>query len=368
MLGQGGPRTLAMWEEDNGSWATSSAYATVPSGQVADYIAKHPSLASRGWMWQRLLPAGAYLYDDVAPGEPDGGAFPRVIASPLGASFAAVWDGSPLSDAYVGDLASTLSRELKLGQEPGTDLMVMSFSALDYVGHRFGPRSHEVQDVLARLDVTIGSLLDALDASIGRSRYVVALTSDHGVAPLPEQNNDPPGGRVNSLAVGRAIEAAINLTLRLDTSIEAMTGSDIFFRPGVLDRIRGNPDAKRLVERGVLGLPGVARVFWADDLAVDAPSDDAMLNAMRRSYVADRSGDLVIVPARNWMAVTAGTDHGTPYDYDTRVPLLFAGGGIPARRSATPATTVDVAPTLAALAGIKMTRTDGRVLQEIVNR
>ena len=368
LLGQGGARTLAMWEEDSGSWATSSAYATIPSREVSEYVRTHPSLTSRGWVWNRLLPLSAYLHGDNAPGEPDGGTFPRILASPLGASYASVWDGSPLSDAYVGDLAATLAGTLRLGQEPGTDLIVMSFSALDYVGHRFGPRSHEVQDVLARLDLAIGRLLETLDRLVGRDRYVVALTSDHGVAPLPEQSEDRPGGRVTVASIGRAVETALSLTLRLSTSVEAISNAGIYFEPGVVDKIRNNPDAKRLVERSLLGIRGVARVFWADDLSASTPTDDAMLEAMRRSYVADRNGDVLIVPERNWMLAGAGTDHGTPYDYDTRVPLVFAGGGIPARRSATASSLVDVAPTLAALTGVKMTRTDGRVLQEIVER
>ena len=165
-----------------------------------------PHAAPRG---SAGFPIEAYLHDDRAAGEPVAGVFPHVLRPPFGASFTPVWDASPFSDAYIGDLAVSLIESLGAGRTGGTDLLLLSFAALDYVGHAYGPKSHEVQDVLARLDVVLGRLIGVLDDSIGRDRYVLALTSDHGVAPLPEGS----GGRVSLQAVGRAVDQALSISL-----------------------------------------------------------------------------------------------------------------------------------------------------------
>lgn len=372
LTGQGGPNTLAVWEEDLGVWATSTAYASAARPDLRDYVTAHPTTASRGFVWNRLLPAPSYRDDDRVPWEPRSGAFPHVIAGPSRAGFTAAWDSSPLSDAYVGALAAVLVNRLALGGHAGTDLLAVGFSALDYVGHTFGPDSHEVQDVLVRLDATIGTLIGELDRAVGRDRYTIALTSDHGVAAVPERpaRPDRQGGRVSPAAVGRVVESALGLAFGPGPYIEAMTASAIYFRPGVLDKIRAEPAVRVMVDRAVLSVPGIARTFWSDEMAApatDRTEDDVAL-AVRRSYVADRGGDLIFLPAPFWIAAASGTTHGTPYDYDTRVPLMFFGMGVRTGRQDSAATIVDVAPTLAALAGVALPRTDGRILREILTR
>jgi hypothetical protein len=117
-----------------------------------------------------------------------------------------------------------------------------------------------------------------------------------------------------------------------------------------------------------MGVPGIARVYWPDQLMATGATEDALLAAMRASYVPDRSGDVMIVPARNWVISDAGTNHGTPYDYDTRVPVALIGSRVAAGRYAGASSIIDVAPTLAALAGITMPRAQGRVLGEAMGR
>src|SRR5262249_23729612 len=117
--------------------------------------------------------------------------FPHAFLMPAGAppneaSFNR-WKNSPFADVYLEKMAVSLVDGMKLGQSPSTDVLAIGFSAGDRVGHAFGPRSHEVQDTLARLDRTIGDLLTALDAKVRRGKYVVALSADHSVSPIPEQ-------------------------------------------------------------------------------------------------------------------------------------------------------------------------------------
>ena len=364
LVGQGGARTLAVWEEDSGTWATSTAYATVPMPEVASFVATHPTRAARGSSWERRLPIEAYLYDDRAPGEPTGGVFPHSLKPPFGASFTPIWDASPFSDAYIGDLAVSLVQSLKLGRTAGIDLLLTSFAALDYVGHSYGPKSHEIQDVLARLDVVLGRLIGVLDQSIGRDRYVLALTSDHGIAPLPGGT----GGRVSLSAVGRAVDVALSSAFGPRSAVHAISGSSIYLAPGVIDRVRSNVAMKDAVSRAMLGVAGVERVYWSDQLAATGLTEDALLAAMRASYVPDRSGDVMFVPSRNWVISDAGTNHGTPYDYDMHVPLAVIGSRVATGRHGGASSIVDIAPTLAALAGITMPRAQGRVLAEALGR
>ena len=364
LVGHGGTRTIAIWEEDSGTWATSTSYATVARPELTSFLTTHPVQAARGAVWDRRLPIEAYLHEDRAPGEPVAGVFPHSLQPSFGASFTPIWDASPFSDAYVGDMAMSLVDTLGLGKQGGTDLLLLGFAALDYVGHTYGPKSHEVQDVLARLDVVLGRLLSALDQRLGRERYVLALTSDHGVANLPIGS----GGRVRLASVGRAVDVALSPALGRRPAVRAISGSSIYLAPGAIDTVRSSPPLRDAVERGLRSVPGVARVFWGDQLSASDPTDDVLLSAMRASYVADRSGDLMFVPERDWVISELGTNHGTPYEYDTRVPLALIGGRTAAGRFSEPSSILDVAPTLATLAGIRMPRAQGRVLSEAIGR
>lgn len=367
LSGRGGPGTIVFWEEDSGLWATSSAFASTPWPEVAELIAERPTQSARGQLWNRLLAPNRYRFDDRAPGEPSAGTFPHVLRTPIGTPFAAVWDMSPLADAYLAELGASLTSKVGLGQRNTTDLLAIGFSALDYVGHAYGPRSHEVQDMLIRLDVVLGRMFDALDASVGKDRYTVALTSDHGVALLPEQADLAEGnGRLTLTPLGVAIESALASHFNRRAFIEAITGSYVHFLPGVLDEIRANPAAVRAVQAAAEGAPGVERVFWSWDLSSNAPTTDPRLSAMRRSYVAGRSGDLAFQPEPNWVVASAGTNHGSWHPYDTTVPLAFMGAGIKPGRYTSDATLADVAPTLGATAGVSMPRATGRILKDVL--
>ncbi len=106
----------------------------------------------------------------------------------LDAAFYARWQRSPFADEYLARMAAAAIDSLELGKGATTDFLGVSFSSVDAVGHVYGPRSHEVQDLLVRLDRTIGRLLDHLDATVGAGNYVLGLSADHGVAEIPEQS------------------------------------------------------------------------------------------------------------------------------------------------------------------------------------
>ena len=212
--------------------------------------------------WTKLLPEADYKFTDEAIGEqPPGGTdgtFPHPLTKPgdKPTDFYNRWEGSPFSDRYLGELGAAAVDRMKLGQRPSIDFLGISFSALDHVGHQYGPRSHEIQDVLAQLDVTIGKLLDHLDRTVGKDRYVVALSADHGVAVIPEQ------ARAEGKDAGRIV---------LDTVSKTATGrTGQGLGPWPLRRARGIhvslPSARRDGPgHGHSGSPGKARIgAWRD--------------------------------------------------------------------------------------------------------
>lgn len=374
MAGHGGD-TVA-WLEDAGAWATSTSYGTSALTKANAFVRAHAVDRDYDRVWNLLRSPASYSFTDdgVAEQAPDGWTvtFPHSLSRPAGPDriFYDNWRRTPFSDDYLGQMAAALGKDL--GHGVGTDMLAISFSATDYVGHRFGPRSLEVQDTLARLDVTIGTLLDALDASVGRGRYVVALTGDHGVAPIPEQQTPfgADAGRVVVADVHAAIAAALKGTIGSATAFmpgstdAGNNSSDIYFTPETLAKLQATPSARRAVTDAVERVPGIAKAYWASEVQNAGPGSAPDLRGIALGFNADRSGDLLIVTKPYWVPGSGGTGHGTAYGYDQRVPVVLSGFGIRAGRYDESASPADIAPTLAHLVGITLARADGRVLGE----
>ncbi len=373
MAGHAGPKTMVMWLEDGGTFATSSAYAALPWPEVDEFIAANPPARDLNQVWTLSRPAGTYRFDDngLAEAPPTGwtNLFPHPLARTPGVAdsvYYANWQRSPWSDAYLGELAAHLVRRLRLGHNATTDMLAVSFSALDMVGHPFGPRSHEVQDILARLDLTIGTLLDSLDQQVGRDRYVVGFSSDHGVMVLSEQRSSLglDAGRVSTAQLSAAVTKAVLDRVKVPQAVRNATFPHIYLTGDALAAITQNPDARKAITDAALLVPGILRVYWAEELASTAPTGDPLLEAMRKSFVADRSGDLVVVSREYWQVAISGTTHGSPHTYDARVPVILMGAGIKPGRYESEASPLDLAPTLARLTRVSLARADGRVLTD----
>lgn len=360
-----GPNPDAIvWFDERSGWATSSAFTVAPVPWIQDYISAHPVSAYMGKTWDRLLPISAYAGEDDVPSErtPSGWTrvFPHVLGEPA-AQFLLHFQRSPYADEYLAALAALAVDRLELGRGTGTDFISVSFSTLDLVGHQYGPASHETQDVLFRLDRTIGTLLDHLDARLGRDGYVLALSADHGVAPLPELTG---GERQPSAEIIARIDAALAPFFGPGKYVAHTAYTDIYLAPGILDRVRKSPEAKAAVISALEGMTGIARAFLADDIKAPASRKDAdaVKRAAALSYYEPRSGDILVVPERNWILSTAATTHGTLHPYDQRVPVIFYGSGVTPGIHEGTATPADIAPTLAALVGARIKPADGSAL------
>jgi predicted AlkP superfamily pyrophosphatase or phosphodiesterase len=373
--GRGGPNTVVVWEEDPGTWATSTAYTSEPWPDVDEFVRSHPIAADYGKIWQRLLPADRYQHRDDDPTESAPGTwsrtFPHPLTSPSGTAdnaFVTTWERSPYSDRFVTDLAIHLLQRRNLGRDAArTDFLAVSLPALDLVGHEFGPRSHEVQDVLARADADVGRLLAALDAQVGPGRYVLAFSADHGVGLIPEQTraDGMNSGRIATGAMRTAANTAIAAVLGAGTYVGAVSDSNIALTAGTYGRLRDQAGAIDAVRAAIAAVAGIERVYSADELAATESTTDPLLARWRLSYVPGRSGDFIASPKPYWIIRGGGgTTHGSPNDYDSRVPVIFYGHGVRTGRYDGAASPVDIVPTLAAMTGVTLAKTSGRVLQE----
>jgi len=375
----------ATWlDPSTGAWVTSSAYGTMSF--VEDFARKHPLSEDFGKTWSLSLPESAYLYDEKTPGAMAPGgwslSFPHPLRGKEGTSsadevFIDQWEHSPFADTYLTHMAEAAVDSLGLGKAGGTDYLGVSYSTVDYVGHAFGPRSHEIQDILVRLDKDIGELLAHLDRKVGRGNYILALSADHGVVPVPEDmaRTGVDAGVLSIPELQERMEKALEPFNYTKPAIARVAEGNVYFSPGIYDRLKQDPAALRAVLDAALTQPGVAAVYRAEDLSGADSSSSEIRTALTLSYFPGRSGDLFFVPKPYWLVDgtpagqkrSYGTGHGTPYNYDQHVPLLLLGYSIQPGEYFDAVTPADIAPTFAALCGITLATRDGRVLAEALH-
>lgn len=370
LAGHGGE--AVSWLSDDLGWETSIAYSQTPVPQVGAFVTANRIDADYGKTWERMLPASDYRDADDGLGESPPKGWTATFPHPLngdgkpGPEYYGQWQRSPFADAYIARMAAALVDGFALGTHDAPDFLGISFSSPDLVGHAFGPRSQEIQDMYAHLDVAIGGLLSHLDRTVGVGRYVVGLTADHGVTEIPEQLKAAgrDAGRFRSSALLNAAEAQARLDLGEGKYVSRLNGNDLYFQPGMYDAVRSHPGALKNIVDALSRQPGVARVYTSDEIANAANASDPELRAAALSYFPGRSGDLIIAPKAGWMTITSGTTHGSATADDQRVPVLLFGHGVKAGRYDAAASPADVAPTLASVAGVPLPRAEGRVLRE----
>ena len=368
-----------------GAWTTSSAFPVAPF--VEEYAEAHPVSADYGKTWTPLLASSSYLYAQTAVGAVPplgyGAAFPHPLgggaegskADPL---FFARWEASPYADTSLAELAEAAVDKLGLGKREVTDFLAVSFSSLDLVGHAFGPRSWEVQDILARLDRDLGTLFSHLDRAVGKGHYVVAFSADHGVMPIPADliKSGNEAGWLSLAEVQAHVETALEPFHYAKPILSEIAATNLYFAPGVYDKLKADPAALGAVLKAVETVPGVAAVYRAEELANRPATENPLLLAFALSYFPGRSGDLFIVPKPYWLVDgtpiggtrTSGAGHGVPYYFDQHVPVLLMGQGIEPGQYFESITPADIAPTLAALCGVTLASRDGHILSDALKK
>lgn len=368
ILPLGRSKQQVYWYSLDGRFTTSRFYAdTVPSW-VQAFNARDFLKGYLGKDWTLLLPPASYSEPDSVRFENGGKdfVFPHRLpadARAAGSEFVEF----PFMDDVTVDFALAGVNALDLGKGPRLDVLAVSLSTTDAVGHRYGPDSREIHDQVLRADRALGRLMDSLFVLRDSTRIVFALGADHGVSPYPEVHfpgGDPNRGRVDiKPVIDRARSGLVARGLETDALLS---------QSGIISLDRRRLAAKRVnadsvvesLRRELLAIPGVMRVDRVSGLAAAAAKGDKIARRWLNDIPVDFDAELTVTlqPYYYWQATRYAT-HGTPHDQDAHIPVLFMGPMfIPGKYDA-PIRSVDVAPTLAAALGLTPTEPlDGRVL------
>ncbi|HKA24043.1 MAG TPA: alkaline phosphatase family protein [Candidatus Eisenbacteria bacterium] len=369
----------AYWLDDSTGHMQSSTYymSQLPAWVVAANAGRHAADAS-AQPWRPLLPAQAYAPCWVAKGA---STFPHRFTKDGRIDGARATVATPWTLTSEFAFARQAVEGEKLGADDVPDLLSLSISVTDRVGHLFGPDSPESLDLAARADREVAAFLRFLDARVGRGRYAVVVTSDHGAAPTP------------SLARHFEVSPRDSLGAISDSSLAQWASAEIAkvyggrARHRVGDYVTAAGEGQLWLDRDSLAWAGIGLAEAAQTLADSAfvfpwletgfatstlgsrGPDEPLRHAVTLGAYPGRSGDVVFI-ARPFAFFGSGGylrgDHGTPYRYDTHVPLVFWGAGVSARVVRRPVTTLDIAPTVSALYGIEPpAQSQGHALAEI---
>ncbi len=358
ILPVGRSRQQVYWYPGDGDFTTSRYYAESLPTWVKRFNARRLAQSYAGKSWTLLLPESAYHEPDSVSIEGGGVDFVFPHPIPADSQAAANWvRATPFIDEMTVALALEGVRELKLGEGPQTDLLAISLSATDLVNHRLGPDSREAHDQVLRDDRVIGTLLDSLFKMRDRSRVIVALTADHGFTPIPELapgTTHPYPVRV-SMAPALVAARLRMKSLKVDSSAIDVDQQIIIIDRAAFQRAHADPAVViKVFEDAAKSIEGIARV----DRFADLLKADTIGNPIIRRWVhqlpAGSNAELVatLTPGSIW-AVPIVATHGSPYDSDTHVPITFYGPGVARGKYSQFVRSVDIAPTLAALLGIK---------------
>jgi predicted AlkP superfamily pyrophosphatase or phosphodiesterase len=379
----------------SGTMVSSTYYFDQLPAWVASFNNPRPADQYFGKKWERLLAESEYI-KRAGPESPkwetvtaagDTNAFPHTItggATAPGPAFYSAFDHSPFNNELVLSFAQQAIVNEQMGQDDDTDVLTVSFSANDYVGHRYGPYSHEAMDVTLRTDRQIATLLDFVQTKVGLANTLIAFTADHGVGPIPEHSGaiGLGGARIKTTDLLNAIRAGIKTRYNAEDYIykfedngvwrDGFMNGNIYFNYAALDRDKVNTEElAQVVGKAALSVAGVARYFTRAQLLRGATSiTDPIERRALHGFYPSRSGDVVLIAEPfKYLGDTITATHGSAYSYDTHVPTIIMGAGVTPGRYFEPASPADIAPTLAALLGVTPpSNATGRVLLEAIKR
>jgi hypothetical protein len=348
---------LVLWFDGSlRAFTTSAYYAPAPPAWLAEYQRAHPVAAERV-VWTPADPAAlaARLGPDAAEGEAAYKGLDTSFPHELAASSDPydTWVLAPASTDALLALALEAVAQLGLGQDDTPDLLAISISGTDYAGHVFGPDSWEYADHLRHADRVLLQLLQRLQA---QTSVALLVTSDHGVAPLPEQAKraHPAAARLDTAALAPAVDQAVDAAVGPGDWIAGYVDSYLYLTPAA----RSHPAHARVREAAVEALRATPGIVVAHDITSDGASlPPALRDAVLRTVHPETSGDIFVVTAEYvvpelGMTPRAGTTHGSPWPYDSHVPVLLVAPGLARARHAQPLELASVASTLAALLGV----------------
>jgi predicted AlkP superfamily pyrophosphatase or phosphodiesterase len=350
---------------------------------AAEFNEARPAQAFANTSWSLLHDQDSYLFadSDDREWETDVAGFGRVFPHSFGdgtSRYFTTWlTLSPAGDQLVLDFAKEALVNEQLGADDVADYLSVSFSSTDYVGHVFGPSSLEAEDNILQLDRTIAELLAHVEKHVGLDNTVIVLSADHGGPDTPGYLNalGIPAGYVEPETWDK--EAAITRIkerFRIKGElIETYSHPYLYFSADVKnDRKIDQQALEAAVVEELMKFPGVSLAVSSAALRKGDLPDTDMMRSVKRNFHPKRSGDVFIVFEPNWFindfeGLIVASTHGSPWNYDTYVPIVFAGAGMKPAVVDRRVLTVDIAATLAAYLGIKVpSGSVGEPLEEVV--
>ncbi len=371
------------WDVRSGSFVTSSQFGSTLAPWAKAFNDQRYADRYFGKPWQRFLPENQYTAstrDDYSWERPlpgDGRQFPHVITGGLNApaeAYFGVFSMTPWANQMLADFAREAIEREGLGQKGDPDFLGVSFSAGDYAGHAFGPYSQEVEDIVLRLDQTLSSFFQYLDQKVGLDHCLIVLTSDHAIMPIPEflKEKGLDAGRIDPKAFRTLLDAALDSRLGADDWIQSFEPPNLYLNLDAIDKQKyRQPDVEALAAKLARSIPGVGDVYTAFQFFMQQLPTGPLSEAVKKNYFWGRSGELVVFPKPNYIFISElnGTTHGSPYGYDTHVPLILYGTTVTGGRYGKDSSPADIAPTIAAVLGIGApSLSEGRVLDEALGQ
>ncbi len=368
ILPVGRSKSDVYWYSPDGRFSTSSYYRESLPKWVDAFNARRVPASYAGKSWDLLLPASEYAEPDSVAIEGGGTdiVFPHRLPDDVVDAQSLV-RSTPFMDEIILSFALDGVNALSLGKGSQTDLLAISLSATDVIGHRFGPDSREIHDQILRTDRAIGRFLDSLFTLRDSTKVTIVLTGDHGVGTIPEiarsQGKQPPPLRVSLSSLMPAVRAQLRAA-KVDTFAIDMDQQIVVVNRDAFKKSTVNADSMiESLAAAVRLMPGVARADRFRALLADTLADPIARRWSHQFPAAARIELIVtLTPYSTWGGNVAS--HGSPYDYDSNVPLIFFGAGIAPGKHAEFVRTVDLAPTLAELLGVKASeKIDGVALK-----
>ncbi|HEX4149676.1 MAG TPA: alkaline phosphatase family protein [Pirellulales bacterium] len=355
------------FDAKTGNWITSTYYRSELPGYLRTFNESDATEAFVGRKWELLVPSDRYVnyYEQVKL--PDIAAlnnrFPHAMPDKADSKYYQSITVSPFGSELTLQAARLLISYEKLGQDDSPDILAINLSSNDYVGHAHGPQSLEVQDITIRTDRLLAEFADFVDQQLAGRAWVLALSSDHGVAPVPEY-----AAALGLPAARNPLGSLTALRDKLEAQLRAEFGSPKGDNRYVLEldensvylnhqlaELAGDRllSAQRTVRDALVQLPPVAMVFTREELLAQDAASKSLARAFERSFFAARSGDVLYALQPYNISGGSLATHGSPWQYDTHVPLLFWGFGIRPGRYSEPVAPAAMAPTLARLLQIE---------------
>jgi predicted AlkP superfamily pyrophosphatase or phosphodiesterase len=363
----GGRLGKAYWySQYSGKFTTSTFYHEEEPAWLKKWNGERRADAYRDQHWKLLLDRKSYLFKDQddrwyeRPEGTLGRTFPHPLNHEIDAVYYSALRNTPMGDELTLSVVKALFSAEKIGQSGHTDLLAISFSATDYVGHAFGPNSLEAEDNLLRLDLTLQNLLQFIDRQVGLENTLIVLSSDHGISPAPEYaaglgfeagRHDAPRlmERINT-ALQEEFETDARLALAwetpsiyLDVSAVAELGLDV-------------ATVEQAIAEAVMREPGFTLALTRSDLIAGRVPETEPARLVSNSFHPQRSGHVMLVQDLFWYLASVPEEdaakHGSPYNYDTHVPIFIAGPGIGHGTVDRRVAPRDIAPTITTYLGI----------------